>query len=133
MIATQEQRLLRIALVEALRSGDYPQGKAKLCYKDAHGTLTWCCLGVAEKIAGVEPNFSTIPGSALFEEGFSQSTTALTDKVKHAYGFATESGSFKNDREQRLSSLMNLNDAGVSFKEIADIIESEPKGLFTTD
>lgn len=52
----------------------------------------------------------------------------LPESVKDWLGVSQEAGEFTN--KFATCSLGNLNDAGSSFDVIAEIIESEPKGLF---
>lgn len=97
--------------VAALRGGEYRQGFGQLVKNGRY-----CCLGVACEIAmrdGVE-----LPSDW-------RSWCNLPYEPLRWVGLWT---SFGDDIEGR--SLSSLNDSGKTFAEIADIIESEPKGLF---
>ena len=92
--------------VAALRSGRYKQGKGKL-----KAGSKYCCLGVACKL---------YPGKLPALRDFAR----LPDEVQEWLGLNSDSGEFG---EQCLA---KINDEGASFAEIADLIESEPEGLF---
>lgn len=112
---TEEQKILRKKWVEALRSGEYNQCRGSL--KDGTG---YCCLGVACEVFGMVPDYK----NGMFR--YWGNASWLPPIVKEAFGLNTCFGDF-NDKTQ---SLTVLNDNGKSFAEIADIIESEPEGLF---
>ena len=106
--------------VEALRSGEYKQGKYNLHKKDE-----FCCLGVLCELAVKEGVTNvTKSGVDFLYEGHSIS---LPNSVVSWSGLRDRCGQFGK------TSLMALNDymeKGRSFSEIADVIESEPEGLF---
>ena len=141
----EEQKGHRVALVSALRSGKYKQGTSALRYHDSY-----CCLGVACDLAGVEWKGTTTP-NFFYEEEIAGPTSFLTNsegktpfiinlspKVIDYYGFTNASGEFSDEisldgvlRENEEHSLIELNDGrGFTFDQIADFIETEPKGLF---
>ena len=105
--------------IDALRSGDYEQTRNNL--QDENG---FCCLGVAcllaEKHAGIHLQRD--------EEGFIKGKTLKEQRPVAGWlglngfigGYADGNGWLASD-----------NDGGMSFEELADIIESEPEGLFT--
>jgi hypothetical protein len=108
--------------VAALRSGEYKQGTKYLTSVRPEGEFD-CCLGVACKLyikdGGLLPtsryeNYVTYAGKPAW----------LPKPVREWLGFGSDDGNYKG------SSLTSDNDTGKSFIEIADIIESEPKGLF---
>lgn len=112
--------------VEALRSGQYRQGHSALRNDDAY-----CCLGVACEVyrqitgAGDWEREDSQTGRQAFRAGRSSSTVVLPKLVQRWLGLVTEGGTY-ND-----SSLYKDNDEkGKTLEEIADIIESEPEGLF---
>ena len=112
-----EQKKNKTDLVIALRSGNYKQGK-KALRKDNF----FCCLGVACDISGLgEWN----NGLYLDKDAY------LPLEVMNYYGFVDQTGSFENpDGINFRISLSSLNDMKTTFEEIANIIESEPKGMF---
>ena len=98
--------------VEALRSGDYKQTKETLKGELPECGVGYCCLGVLAEIMGhdleVEPYVGD--GDVLYNR----------EGPKHIYeDFKCHIG------EGLVEELMTHNDYGMSFKEIADIIEKE--------
>lgn len=111
--------------VKALRSGDYEQTTA--CLKDESG---FCCLGVACDVSGLGKW-----DGATFKSGTTKnerSDDVLTSKVRSWLGIRTSGGNFTPDeKSDYYETLMNLNDdVRWDFNQIADFIESNPKGLF---
>jgi hypothetical protein len=112
--------------VEALRSGEYTQ---------THGALrkgdSFCCLGVACDLAvkaGVIPESREYARTSDVHE-YDGSTGILPGAVTKWMGLQTNAGAFL-DSDKGETCLSELNDWGESFEQIADTIESEPKGLF---
>lgn len=106
--------------VEALRSEEYKQTKGTL--ENGEGL---CCLGVAcrvyEKDTGnnLDRNaLGHITGDTLCEQC----------EVKEWVGLRHGTGSYLNE-DTIYNNLTNLNDGGLSFLQIADVIESAPKEL----
>lgn len=97
--------------VEALRSGEYKQCKERL----TDGTA-FCCLGVAAFISPVPPQEWRVK-------------VALPESIMEWLGLEGTEGEYFNGT--KLTALSALNDYdGKTFAEIADLIESEPEGLF---
>jgi len=99
--------------VAALRSGQYEQGKH--CLKTADGKF--CCLGVAIEVA---------QANGVVRKGVPEVNylRGEFEAVRVWLGLANHEGNY------RTGALAEQNDRGVTFTEIADIIESEPEGLF---
>lgn len=113
MYTLEQQKAHRKLWVEALRSGKYQQGKELL-----HWEGRFCCLGVACAIYGVSTDeMAEHPNLARFRD------------VRDFFGLRDEIGTF-DDGSDILPCLASKNDDGKTFTEIADIVESEPKGLF---
>ena len=98
--------------VEALRGGDYNQTKETLKGELPEGGLGYCCLGVLADIMGhdleVEPYVGE--GDVLYDRA----------GPRHIYDM------FKDNIGKILvDELIDHNDEGMPFKEIADIIEKE--------
>lgn len=109
--------------VQALRSGNYKQGKRFL-----HSVADeYCCLGVVCELA---IKHGIIGPSVLQDTGPSYGYGNLgcyagaPGEVMDWIKLKDSIGQFDH------GCLAHLNDAGKTFNEIADIIESEPKGLF---
>jgi hypothetical protein len=118
-----QQKANRKLWIDALRSGKYRQTKEKL--KSTRGGM--CCLGVLADLAGCEwtPNDNERGFNADGIWGYAPS------KAMEFVGLVNRSGQFGDgDIDGYKMSLAALNDAGKRFKTIADIIESEPSGLF---
>ncbi len=129
--------------VKALRSGEYQQTREGL--QDKTG---FCCLGVAcdlfMKDTGVgswsaEPNeegyydfLYPVPEDYkdISDEDHWVDYTELPAIVREWLGVTTSGGVYTKINEDDDGCLAGDNDAGKSFKEIADIIASNPEGLF---
>jgi hypothetical protein len=110
--------------VAALRSGEYKQGRRVLHHGD-----NFCCLGVGCDLAikaGVKLEVSTIPGEPTRYGGDRNYTPK---EVMEWLGLASKDGVYRIGVGS--SSLASMNDDGKSFSQIADVIELQPKGLFT--
>lgn len=111
--------------VAALRSEQYKQ--AKLALEKPNGN---CCLGVACREAIKDGlSMTVIPtGPINFCVTFGGKTTELPESVRKHFVLKSSHGHYGTDGKQ---SLMADNDVfNKTFAEIADIIESEPEGLF---
>jgi len=118
-MATESQKELRKKWVEALRSGQYKQTVGVLY--DGTG---YCCLGVACKVMGVEPE--TRNNNFYFDDQNSVLSINAADKL----GLKDCNGEFGTDDTILTGSLTTMNDDGMTFEQIADMIEYEPEGLF---
>lgn len=113
--------------VEALRSGKYKQGKYAL-----HRKGSWfqkdrfCCLGVACDLAVKDKVVSrSRTANYLGKFSYDGSEGELPILVAQRLGLRDTIG---NNTGRSLDLLNDYDD--LSFNEIADIIESEPEGLF---
>lgn len=117
------------AWVAALRSGTIKQHRHYL----GNATGARCCLGVACDLAAeagvIEPGKVVGDRVWYYSDDPSGGWTSLPDAVMRWLGLETNRGTYGN---LNLTDLTVLNDGGATFEEIADIIESEPKGLFST-
>ena len=123
----EEQKAHRAELCAALRSGKYKQSAGALHTTDGG----FCCLGVAEDLRGVEwrEDVFELSGIFVFGEGEAIHTAGLSRDGMAYYGFAKPLGQYKPDNGNE-TALAYKNDSGVSFEEIATIIENEPEALF---
>ena len=122
------------AWLDELRSGKYPQGTGKL----RDGSDAYCCLGVACELyrqtygkgewqwQKTEDNDFAVYAFVVDVEHL---VGVLPAAVRDALGLDDSEGGYYDDGGNP-KSLVNLNDAGMTFAEIADIIESEPRWLF---
>lgn len=140
--------------IAALRSKKYTQGKKVLKSKSPRGVVRHCCLGVlcelyqqdrrakkmkpmpigSFKVAG-KYDAGVTASSRIYEFPDGPGTTAyatLPYRVAKWAGMISEEGHFVDpvpfDGEE-VDNLVWLNDAGASFDEIADVIESRVKSL----
>ena len=115
MTDPEEWRENRAKWAAALRDPKRRQTTGKLGHQDKDGQ---CCLGVLAEIAGCE--FSLAGSYCDWDSHINNAPPRAMDFV----GLQYQNGEYAR------SSLSNDNDGGKSFAEIADIIESEPEGLF---
>lgn len=128
--------------LDALRSGDYEQGKSALRSGDQY-----CCLGVACEVYRKETGQGEWQGRELaggvtsiwaFRDGYDESSL-LPSRVREWLGIKTVSANFNrpvlgngtDDPCYTCYTLTDLNDCGdYTFTDIADFIETKPEGLF---
>jgi len=103
---------LRVAWLEALRSGEYKQGTGVLCNLQNQ----YCCLGVLCEVAGVPKEEDKEEGAFTFDGERAALSQHLTEKV----GLYDYLGISKDGNK----CLSALNDHGVPFSEIADALET---------
>ena len=115
------------AWVEALRSGKYKQTRRRL-----HDNDGYCCLGVGCEIA-VEAGVIQPPKERRRGEWvlylYDDNHVTLPKAVQDWLGLSTQTGDFKL-RNGMPECLSGMNDDGADFEWIADVIESQPPGLF---
>lgn len=112
--------------VRALRSGKYKQAKGVLEKVSKNGETRNCCLGVACRVFiqnGGTLHIETVDGKTNFDGD----TEVLPIKVMDWLGLRTTSG---DCCLQKGVQLVEINDNGTRFTTIANIIESQPEGLF---
>lgn len=97
------------AWIEALRSGKYKQTTRLL--KDSKGGM--CCLGVLCEISDSSRWHNHQWGG--------EATDALPKELRDGLGFKSRSGDIRLPFSAE--SLTSLNDSGLTFSQIADVIE----------
>jgi hypothetical protein len=114
------------ALIDALRSGTYKQGRGQLHHKDQG----YCCLGVACVLAGAKmAGEMDNSGDTIFAIGEESETIYAPYAVQQYFGFNNREG-MPNDFD-KVRCLANLNDYGKhDFNMIADLLESKPEVYF---
>lgn len=114
--------------IEALRSGKYQQTKGAL--KNTEG---FCCLGVACELSGLGrwEKDGAWTYYVVDEEGFSPDRREdyLPYAVRKWLGLYTSEGEYDSDFGRTNLTKAN-DDDGLTFEQIADLIESNPDGLF---
>lgn len=101
-------------LIAALRSGNYQQARGSL-----RTPFGFCCLGVACDAS----HLAEWKGRTYFE--YLEYGGMLPEEIVNFYGFQNRHGFYIKDRDERLQTLANLNDQGMPFAQIADLIEHE--------
>lgn len=102
----------------ALRSGKYAQGFETMhCPEDA----TFCCLGVAEDIAGCEWNVDDDYAADEYGEASLPFSAAAVMGAAGRFMLKRSPGA---DTDEVMHSLAYMNDERRSFDEIADYIET---------
>lgn len=108
--------------IKALRSGEYEQGKGRL--KDEEGK--YCCLGVLCDITKKETGGRWSSDGYFMKQGSKGSDGVLPLFVMNHTGIKTHEGLLNKEYKTKLGSrdlLTLLNDEGLSFKQIANIID----------
>lgn len=110
--------------VKTLRSGEYKQGHKRLRTLSSYNDeCAYCCLGVACDLYAKEKGIQWNRDHILGHGGI------LPFEVSKWLGLGSKDGGFK-DANGVADYLTVRNDQGATFEDIADIIESEPEGLF---
>lgn len=115
--------------VAALRSKKYKQGTGQL----RRGKNKYCCLGVLTELA--------IKNKIVSEKTVEWDDGGLSDPVRKWVGLGSSMGCYFHSVTDEKTDLTLDNDGHTktsyqekqkskSFKQIAEIIESKPKGLF---
>ena len=109
--------------IKALRSEKYNKGNGSLRVGDS-----FCVLGIACDIYAKSHKIIWILDRKNIYSIINHSFT-LPDEISKWLGLKTSCASYHRT-ENSVSTLSLNNDNGMSFKKLADLIESEPKGLF---
>lgn len=128
-MATKEQKKIRREWIKALRSGKYKQTRGTL-HSTKRNRDSFCCLGVlcdlALKKGVLKPTDIVV---SYNEYHYLGRNGVLPKAVQDWAGLQTEDGEYKGKKGSR--DLTTDNDtAKRNFSKIADILESEPEGLF---
>jgi hypothetical protein len=124
-----DKKEFRKKWVEALRSGQYKQGRKRLCCDGAY-----CCLGVACDLYNKLNSENPLPTSVMADGAikYGDNDSYLPTIVGESLGMLSYTGKYMRP-EGSYGYLAKDNDCGSSFLQIADLIESEPEGLFVKD
>lgn len=125
--------------IKALRSGDFLQFEGGLKGTRRSGETGYCCLGVAADIseAGewLPHNYYGAKDASLDGiDGGDPQSAVLPRCVREFYqlpevfGFDVNIETFHEYISTTISSIAGLNDNGVSFKDISDVIETAING-----
>lgn len=108
--------------VTALRSGDYPQAQGYLRKEEGY-----CCLGVLCQVAaneGVIPQPQWNGQAYVYSSEMQQAVAYPHAKVVEWAGLGTDNPYVTVNGDER-ESLVDLNDNGSTFGEIADLIDAQ--------
>lgn len=112
--------------VEALESGKYKQGRHYL-----HRDDFYCCLGVACELAikaGIKLDVVTKSNGVYC---YNSGEASLPFAVRDWLGLKSIYGQFSDpDKKFQIPYLTKLNDCGMPFNEIAQVIRAKPQDLF---
>jgi hypothetical protein len=107
----------------------YKKVTGSLCKVTSTGKVKGhCCLGVLSDLAA-KAGIIDMPDFYDTSVWYDGSSSELSVTVLHWAGLNGFLGEFINSKGTE-TSLAEYNDNGKSFKQIADIIESKPEGLF---
>lgn len=107
---------VKVKWVEALRSGQFKQGEGYLKTRDGCN----CCLGVLAEITGIQSK----PSECEIDDG-SYSYSFPNPSFPDGYNYEIHETpiGYCGIAKQPRNELMNMNDDGMPFPEIADWIE----------
>lgn len=128
----KQQRKVRRDWVKALRSGKYAQGRYRLhtIKGDKH---SFCCLGVLCDLAVKAKVLKSYVRGSYVVYGPHEQYSVLPDELLKFAGILSNQGKYIPSTGRPTSLVANNDGRGRShkdFNQIADIIESEPIGLF---
>lgn len=106
----------------ALRSDDFKEGTYNL---NKNGKF--CCLGVAAELFKTKDTKVSKSGYLVTYDDF---VAKAPPYVISDLGLLSDLGKHKFEYKFGPKSLANLNDEGMSFKDIADMIEADPSAYF---
>ena len=109
--------------IAALRSGAYNQGSSQLVTVDADENEHFCCLGVLCNLA-TEDGYGEWDGEDFKSESGDRENKVMPWGMELYTGMESRNGTVDDD-----VCLTVLNDKGLSFTELADIIEKNWRKL----
>jgi len=126
--------------IAALRSGDYKQGRGRLCEVAGGSTRSHCCLGVRCEVGGlpveqIEQIFTDVEGRMYLAYRYG----ASVNSVSLPQGFGGLRGQrgdprYAGHHPAGFRSLAGLNDDGLAtFAQVADILELDLAGELTKE
>lgn len=141
----RQQKALRRRLLSALRSGEFNQIEGCLEAVDKDGNIVGnCIMGVAVRVfeeytrdnkIDVELEFKVVENHGVpvlvpYITKIDGHTKVLPEVVREAFGFSSNEGHFDKPISNLYTTLIDMNDSGMSFRKIARVIDRAPKGLF---
>lgn len=120
------KRHMAVKLINDLWTTDALQGRGRLARRLPNGDTEFCCLGRACVVAGTLTRGTRADGVFNFQGELGDVfTDVLPPSVQKKFGFRTSNGGFQEPiyiGARGFSTLAAMNDAGVPFKSIAQVI-----------
>ena len=124
---------IKVKWLEALRSGRFQQARHYLKITSPGQPAGYCCLGVLAEILGVPSTIHPEPPHSMWPHniiafGVNKDTAVLPIEARAAAGVTGGDWCLPYPvyyHGHNLDSLAELNDNGMPFNEIADIIEAQ--------
>lgn len=114
MSNAQLKPITRKQWIEALKSGEYKQGKNALWGTNICGEKRFCCIGVAADLMGVDTNDLSVEYATCYLDAF------VPDEFSQAIGLAKSPVDIAGRDLNEI--LAGLNDSGKTFEQIADLL-----------
>jgi hypothetical protein len=135
----------------SLYSEIFKQGKERLAYQISNGNFAFCCLGVAAALAPLPATVLHYYSDGSRSINFDRTGSYLPEKISSWLGSLDNVGVTKNTLKEKMGldfanklkstngidlsyggviALATLNDKGVTFKDIAKIIQGCCKEIF---
>lgn len=112
-------------LIRALRSGNFTQGMGRLEERVLNGLVYNCCLGVACRVSSRRVKIEIEEASSITPTiFFDRQVFHLPERVRLELNWASPIGQLTiTDLDGNFPCLVNLNDEGFTYAQIADLIE----------
>lgn len=112
--------------VDALRSGEYEQGRRYLRLGNK-----CCCLGVGCEVFGLERYTCENLGDAENKYYYKGYSDVAPSELVSLLALRDRNAKVSGEQVAGFSTLTSANDSGNSFVTIANFIESHPEAVFT--
>lgn len=119
--------------IAALRSGEYKQGQGMLCHVGDGETREFCCLGVLADLDGVLVSDKFAPSErmvapylkdGIFSPAMYEGRNGVLRKIVLDTPEGLPAGIYGGFEKAQLPTMVaRLNDAGLTFEQIADYLE----------
>lgn len=127
--------------IEELKTTDKQQIEGYLCTDDGR----YCCLGILCEVLNLDKRVTheRVDCDSFVVEFYSPNSKVMSDKYQlpqHVHSIVNLSDELGRvikhnvehvTTEDGYNCLADMNDSGISFKEIAEIIEVDPSNFFT--
>lgn len=111
--------------IKALRSGNFKQARKKLVRKGPDDTYSFCCLGVAYCMNADGKTYNRAKADAAIKLKLQFPPEDSVRKWTKDINFILRSGNAIVTYKGECCTLAELNDRGVPFRIIADLIEEQ--------